>query len=342
MDNSRKLLSEQRQALVTHITRHLNEQDDQTLLLLADLLRQAPQSIQVASTTDRSITRRRFLTATLTSGFVAATAGAVAVWEYGSGRGRELSADLAQAKDEIAQAKDGMLQLWGLVRLYEKLDNDGLESVITTGLTAFGAMLGALAQATDLVKAGAQITEDALIKFETAFPSVRAGITWLEGLVSDLAQRVHLLEDAIGRALNEVSPITQALGGFFNMALGLLPPATAQKIKEVLDRIGEIITLIPRAIADINIKILTPLRDDWFSDSPNKGLKNGLIQPIITKLLDPLEALLEQISNLARHWEADLTVPVKAALGKRESMRQEIANYKTRSRLREPEMQASG
>jgi hypothetical protein len=335
VDDSRKLESEQRQALVTHITRHLNEQDDQTLLLLADLLHEAPQSIQVVSTTDRSITRRRFLTATLTSGFVAATAGAVAVWEYGSGRGRELGSDLAQAKDE-------MTRLWGLVNLYEKLDNDSLESILTTGLAAVGAMLEAVAGATDLVKVGAQITEDALIKFETAFPIVRAGITWLEGWVSDLAQRVHLLEDAIGRALNEVSPITQALGGFFNMALGLLPPATAQKIKEVLDRIGEIITLIPQAIADINVKVLTPLRDDWFSDSPNRGLKNGLIQPIITKLLDPLEALLERMSDLARHWEADLTVPVKAALGKRETMRQEIADYKTRLGLHEPEARVSG
>jgi len=42
VDDSRKLESEQRQALVTHITRHLNEQDDQTLLLLADLLHEAP------------------------------------------------------------------------------------------------------------------------------------------------------------------------------------------------------------------------------------------------------------------------------------------------------------
>jgi hypothetical protein len=218
---SQGLLSEQRQALVAHITRRLNDQDDQTLLLLADLLRDAPQSIQVVSATSRSISRRRFLAATLTSGFVAATAGAVAVWEYGSGRGRELSSDLARAKDE-------MTRLWGLVHLYEKLDKDGLDQTIIAGMAAMGTVLGGVAKAADLVKTGAQIAEDALIKFETAFPAVRAGITWLEGQISDLAQRLHLLEDAIGRALNEVSPITQALGGFFDMALGLLPPATAR------------------------------------------------------------------------------------------------------------------
>jgi len=332
---SQDLLSEQRQALVAHITRHLNDQDDQTLLLLADLLREAPQSIQVVSATDRSISRRRFLTATLTSGFVAATAGAVAVWEYGSGRGRELSSDLTRAKDE-------MTRLWGLVHLYEKLDKDGLDQTIIAGMAAMGTVLEAAARAADLVQAGAQIAEDALIKFETAFPAVRAGITWLEGLISDLGQRLHLLEDAIGRALNEVSPITQALGGFFNMALGLLPPATAQKIKEVLDRIGEIITLIPNAIAGINVKVLTPLRDDWFSDSPNKGLKNGLIQPIITKLLDPLEGLLESISDLARHWEADLTVPVKTALNRRDTLRQEIVDYRTHFILQEPQARVVG
>ena len=195
----------------------------------------------------------------------------------------------------------------------------------------------ALASAADLVKAGAQTAEDALIKFGTAFPTIRTAITWLEGLVSDWAQRLHLLEDAIGRALDEVSPITQAVGGFFDSILKLIPLGGGQKIKEVLDRIGEIITTMPQAVADINVKILTPLRDEWFTDEPGKGLQGELIEPVITRLLDPLEALLGRVSELIRRWEPELVAPTKAALDQREGVRREIAEYRVRFGLHEPQ-----
>ena len=321
--SSRKLDTEQRQALIGHITRHLDEQDDQTLMLLGDLTREVPQRVEAVTATRNSISRRRFLTATAASGFVAVTAGAVAVWQYGNGRGQELSDDLGR--------------MWGLVRLYDKMDEPQLDRVVAAGTAAMGAPLEALASAADLVKAGAQTAEDALIKFGTAFPTIRAAITWLEGLVSDWAQRLHLLEDAIGRALDEVSPITQAVGGFFDSILKLIPLGGGQKIKEVLDRIGEIITTLPQAVADINVKILTPLRDEWFADEPGKGLQGELIQPIITRLLDPLEALLGRVSELIRRWEPELVAPTRAALDRREGVRGEIAEYKVRFGLHEPQ-----
>jgi hypothetical protein len=247
----------------------------------------------------------------------------VAVWQYGNGRGQQLSDDLGR--------------MWGLVRLYDKMDEPQLDRVVAAGIAAMGAPLEALASAADAVKAGAQIAEDALIKFETAFPAIRTGITWLEGLVSEWAQRLHLLEDAIGRALDEVSPITQALGGFFDSILKLIPLGGGQRIKEVLDRVDEIIVGIPQAVADINVKILTPLRDDWFSDQPGKGLKGGLIEPIIARLLDPLEALLGKVSEVIRSWEPQLVAPTQAALDRREAIRKEIAEYKTHFGLHEPQ-----
>jgi len=292
-------------------------------MLLGDLTRQVPQREEAVTAARNSMSRRRFLTATAASGFVAATAGAVAVWQYGNGRGQELSDDLGR--------------MWGLVRLYDKMDEPQLDRVVAAGIAAMGAPLKALASAADLVKAGAQTAEDALIKFGTAFPTIRTAITWLEGLVSDWAQRLHLLEDAIGRALDEVSPITQAVGGFFDSILKLIPLGGGQKIKEVLDRIGEIITTIPQAVTDINVKILTPLRDEWFTDQPGKGLKGELIEPIITRLLDPLEALLGRVSELIRRWEPELVAPTESALDQREAVRREIAAYRVRFGLHEPQ-----
>ena len=318
-----ELQDQQRQALIGHIARHLNDLDDQTLLSLADLTREAALNVETVNVAGSPVSRRRFLTATLAGGFIAATAGTVAVWQYGSGRGQELS--------------DEMARLWGLVHLYEKLEDAELDRVVTAGLAAVGAALSALAAAAELVKAGAQVVEDALTKFEAAFPIIRDGITWLESLISDFSQRIHLLEDAIGRALNEVNPITQALGAFFNSVLNLLPFGGGQTIKEVLDRVGEIVNIIPKSIADINVRILTPLRDDWFSDNPGKGLKGWLIEPVITKLLDPLEAMVGRLSELLRHWDADLSTPTKNVMSQREAIRHEITDYKARYPLQSPQ-----
>jgi hypothetical protein len=51
---------------------------------------------------------------------------------------------------------------------------------------------------------------------------------------------------------------------------------------------------------------------------------------------------LESISDLARHWEADLTVPVRTALDQRDTLRQEIADYRTHFGLQEPQSQVVG
>jgi hypothetical protein len=126
------------------------------------------------------------------------------------------------------------------------------------------------------------------------------------------------------------------LGAFFNSILDLLPLGGGQKIKEVLDRIGEIVNVIPKSIADINVKILTPLRDDWFSDAPGKGLKGWLIDPVITKLLDPLEAMAGRLGELLRHWDGDLSTPTKNVLDQRETIRQEITDYKAHYQLQSP------
>ena len=53
--SSRKLDIEQRQALIGHITRHLDEQDDQTLMLLGDLTREVPQRVEAATANRNSI-----------------------------------------------------------------------------------------------------------------------------------------------------------------------------------------------------------------------------------------------------------------------------------------------
>jgi hypothetical protein len=323
------LESAQRDALIGRIVQRLNDLDDQSLLRLAETVREPEASPEiVAESIEQTVSRRRFMMALLGGGALATTAGAVAAWQWGAQNSGLLVAQVRQLTDEIER-------LLGLLGLYQKLDEVPIDDRALTGLKIVGASLGLAAGAARLVRDGAQIVKDALRRFEASLPRIRASLAWLEGLLMDLSSKLHLLEDAIGRALDQVSQITDALGAFFDTLLGLLPFGMGEKAREALDRINDLISSIPQLIENLNLNILIPLREEWFSDEKGKGLTAWLIEPLITRLLDPIEALMDRVAALNTSWDRDLNQPVAEAIRQRATLRQEIADYKARYRLQE-------
>ena len=75
------------------------------------------------------------------------------------------------------------------------------------------------------------------------------------------------------------------------------------------------------------------MRCDWFSEEEGKGLKGGLIDPIVTRLFDPLEAFLGRLAELVGGWEEKLVGPAQKAIGEREAIRGEISRYKAEQGL---------
>lgn len=314
------LESEQRDALIGHIVRRLHLLDDQALLRLAETAREpAAPPEAVAGTIEQTVSRRRFMMALLGGGVLATSAGAVAAWQWGTGQGQALTARVEQ--------------LLGLLGLYEQLDEVPLDRSAVSGLEVVGSSLTLTFGAAKLVRDGAQFVEDALRRFEASFPKIRDSLAWLEGVLTDLSGKLRLLEDAIGRALDEVSPITNALGAFFDTLLKLLPFGIGEKAREVMDRISDLIAAIPQMIESISLNILIPLREEWFADAQDKGLRGWLIEPLITRLLDPIEALMDSLTKLNTSWDQDLDQPIKEAIKQRAALRQQIAEYKTRYHL---------
>ena len=75
------------------------------------------------------------------------------------------------------------------------------------------------------------------------------------------------------------------------------------------------------------------MRRDWFSEEEGKGLKASLIDPIVTRLLDPLEAFLGRLAELVGGWEEKLVKPVENAISERDAIRGEITRYKAEAGL---------
>ncbi|MGA9349623.1 MAG: hypothetical protein WBW48_12590 [Anaerolineae bacterium] len=303
--------------VIERISQRLQTLDHQTLLRLDELTEQVEADGEMLAA--ERMTRRRFLRGALAGGVAGLAVGAgggLVVWEVAQLEG-------------AAEA----LKLKGLLALYESLEKIELDAIVSTGMAAVGLLLKGVEGGSLAIKAGLDTVEGLLLDFEGAFPTIRAGIEWTEGVVSALADRLQALEDAIERVLEKAQPVTEALGSFFDFMLDLLPFGYGDRIRAILDRIGDLVTSIPETVEGINTKLLEPLRRDWFSEEEGKGLKGGLIDPIVTKLLDPLEAFLGRLAELMGSWEEKLVGPAQEAIGERDAIRGEIARYKAEEGL---------
>jgi len=311
--------------VIERINQRLQNLDYQTLLKLNELTEQVEADREILAA--EGMTRRRFLQGALVGGVAGLAVGAggsLVAWETGTAVGRT-AADL----EATAEA----LKLKGLLALYENLEKIGLDAIVSTGVAAVGLLLEGVESGSLTIKAGLDTVERLLLDFEEAFPTIRAGIEWTERVVSAFADKLQALEDAIEGVLEKAQPITEALGSFFNFVLDLLPFGYGDKIRITLDRIDDIVTSIPQAVEGINTKLLEPLRRDWFSEEEGKGLKGGLIDPIVTGLLDPLEAFLGKLAELVGSWEEKLAGPIQKSISERDAIREQIARYKAEEDL---------
>ena len=311
--------------VIERINQRLQNLDYQTLLKLNELTEQVEADREILAA--EGMTRRRFLQGALVGGVAGLAVGAggsLVAWETGTAVGRT-AADL----EATAEA----LKLKGLLALYENLEKIGLDAIVSTGVAAVGLLLEGVESGSLTIKAGLDTVERLLLDFEEAFPTIRAGIEWTERVVSAFADKLQALEDAIEGVLEKAQPITEALGSFFNFVLDLLPFGYGDKIRITLDRIDDIVTSIPQAVEGINTKLLEPLRRDWFSEEEGKGLKGGLIDPIVTGLLDPLEAFLGKLAELVGSWEEKLAGPIQKSISERDAIREHIARYKAEEGL---------
>lgn len=280
------------------------------------------------------VSRRRFLTGTVVGGAVglAAAAGTgVAVWTVADA---ELLAAKEAAEGELQALQESaatdLARLQGLVDLYEGLEKVGLDAILETGMLAMTLPLEAVDVGARLLKQGLEWAEEGLFAVVEALPTARESLDWLERQVSALANAIEALQAAIGRALDRAldNPVGQALKDFSTFVLDHLPFGLGDRIAQVLDGLVTLITSVDELVEGINTHLLEPLETKWFSAEEGAGLSAALVEPMVERVLDPLEAHLEDLSALADTWQAKLMAPTQEALAKRSRIRSKISRYK--------------
>jgi hypothetical protein len=293
---------------------------------------QDPQEVQdldlVPMNEPQPMSRRQFLTGAAAggaAGLAMAAGTGVAVWKV-------MDTQALAAQEAARQAAEAEItRLQGLLDLYERLEKIGLDAILETGIAAVALPLLAAEKGAEALKNGLDWSEGALRSLDEALPTAEDALLWLEEQVTAVADGIAKLETALGKALNKAADnlVAEALQAFTAMILDSLPFGLGDRIRDVLDGLIQVVSSVDSLVKGINVSALQPLREKWFSGEEGQGLSGGLADPLIQRVLDPLEAHLANLALLADQWQGKLMAPSQAALAERAQVREEIARYKS-------------
>jgi len=314
---------------------------------LEEFLEEAPAIDELAQ-----VSRRKFLTGAVAggaAGLAVAAGTSVAVWKIGDSE-RLSDRDMANAELEAANAEleatkntadlelkalaenaaEEVAKLLGLLDLYEELDEIGLDGIIAKGLGALALPLGAVEAGARVLKNGLEWAENALLAVGEAVPTAQESLLWLEARVSALAGAIEKLENGVARALDRATDnaVGEAVKEFTAKILDLLPFGLGDRFRDALAGLVVLVTSVDDLVEGINTRLLEPLRQNWFSDEDGEGMSGTFLDPLVEKVLNPLEEHLDNLAQLADTVQAELASPSERAIAERDRLRQEIARYK--------------
>jgi hypothetical protein len=300
------------------------------------------------SAAQEPVSRRQFLLGAAAggaAGLAVAAGTGVVVWKVADGdlleakeaAEAELQAAQAAADAEMTAAEEAkgaieieLAELMGLVDLYEELDKIGLDEIVAKGLAAVALPLGAVEVGANTLKRGLEWAEQALVALGEALPTAQESLLWLENQVSVVADAIQNVEDSVRQALDKASDnrVAGALADLSNAILDYLPFGLGDRFRGALEGLVALATSIDELVEGINTNLLDPLNEKWFSGEEGQGVGGTLVDPLIEKILDPVEALLVNLAVVADNWQNDLKAPTEKALAERTRIRNKIAQYK--------------
>ncbi len=307
MSQEDRLLMARRAARIARIIERLEQLDEGTLEQVDRLTAAAVKGMEVQGQ-PQALSRRQFL-GVAAGGAVVATIGGVLLWQR----------DMAQ----ITALEDEVSTLRQIISLYEEMDGVGLDGRVEQGVATVGTLISGLESLGGSLSMAVETARDALLNFQSRFPSIQGGFRWLQGSLNILSQRILALENEIDQALGLTGSVEETAGSFLAQVLGALRARDAERFQGGLERLGEVISLLPTLIQGLYSRVIEPM-DGWFSSDEEAGLNGWIINPLLDGVLTPTQNLVEQLSDLAETWEAELVTPVEDDLRRRRALREEI------------------
>lgn len=302
-----------RSARIARIMERLSRLDDGTLEVLDRMTADALVGIS-ASPSPPAVSRRQFLGAAAAGGLVVALTSGLTLWQLSASH----TAALEKEVDTLRR----------MIALYEEMDALGLDDLILRGVGTVASVLETVRDMATRLQEAFQSARAALLDFQSRFPTLQSGMRWLRNTLTTFSQRLTALENAINETMGLTSPVGETVGGFLSRVLDRLPGTFGRQVRDGLERIGEVVGMLPALAQGLYTRILEPM-GDWFSPRADAGLNGWLVNPLLHDVLDPAETLVGKVAELMETWEEQLTAPARDTVARRAELRAEIAKLKS-------------
>ncbi len=298
-----------RSARIARIMERLQRLDDGTLEVLDRMTADALVGVTGAEK-PAGMNRRQFLGAAAAGGVVVAATGGLVLWQLSAAHTAALEKEIGSLRQILA--------------LYQEMDGLGLDDQVGRGIGTIASIVETIREIATRLLEAIERARKALLDFQSRFPSLQSGLRWLRDTLLTLSQRLTALENEINEALGLSSPVAETVGGFLARVLDRLPGPFARQVRSGLERVGEVVSILPAFIQNVYTRVLEPM-DDWFSQRADAGLNGWIVNPLLKTVLDPAQMLAERALELATVWEGQLAGPARQKIARREEIRAEIA-----------------
>ena len=234
---------------------------------------------------------------------------------------------------ELDGARNRLGVLGGLVALYQQLDDADVGGILENGLGAVGEKIGELVGGTPALTAGIAASELALGQVEGHIPLLENGRTWLDAQQAKMRGFYDEVETRLQRAVDRVGDFLALLADWFEGLRKWLPFGVGDKAADVMSALTSLLAETPNTLSGLDTNVAQPL-DVWLSRIDGEpALTRILVRPVRDGVLAHARTTIDQADTVAATYESYLAAPARAALSNRQTLRQQIADYRAQNQV---------
>lgn len=238
----------------------------------------------------------------------------------------DLSIQLTGANEQI-----GILS--GLVALYDQLDEVDVTETVQNGLAIVADSINDLIDQTPVLSEGIELGHQALAEVEAHLPQLEDGRIWMEAQTKKLGAFYDTVELVLQGVLNSVGSFLDLAESWFDGVRKWLPFGIDEKAAKVVNALSELVAETPHTISGLDTYIAKPL-DVWLAreeDVPR--LQRTLIKPIREQVLAQANETINLAESVKTTYQDQLALPMETAAANRNTVRQQISNYRQRHQV---------
>ena len=245
--------------------------------------------------------------------------------------------DARTARDTLAleldDARNRLGILGGLVALYQQLDDADVGGILEGGLDAVGEKIGELIGGVPALAGGLDAGQLALGQVEAHLPLLDNGRSWLEAQGAKLRGFYGEVEARLQRAVDRVGDFFAMLADWFEGLRKWLPFGAGEKAADVMSALTALLAETPSTLSGLDVNLAQPL-DVWLKRIDGEpALTRTLIKPVRDEVITRARTTIDQANTVAAVYEANLAAPSRAALTNRQTLRQQIADYRAQNQV---------